>query len=121
VEGGTVTELVGIARFKIHEGKLEEFKRLSAQAMEIVKTKDTGTLRYDTYFNDDESECVILEFYRDSLAAMEHAEHLADLSAAVLATVSVVLTARDGGCRRHHGHDTQLGWRRRTAGQVQGG
>ena len=34
--------------------------------MEIVKTKDTGTLRYDTYFNDDESECVILEFYRDS-------------------------------------------------------
>jgi quinol monooxygenase YgiN len=36
-----VTELVGIARFKIHEGKLEEFKRLSAEAMEIVRTKDT--------------------------------------------------------------------------------
>ena len=65
-EGGTVTELVGIARFEIHEGKVEEFKRLSDQAMEIVKTKDTGTLRYDTYFNDDESECVILELYRDS-------------------------------------------------------
>ena len=49
-------ELVGIARFKIHEGKLEEFKRLSAQAMEIVRTKDTGTLQYEVYFNDDESE-----------------------------------------------------------------
>lgn len=36
-----------------------------------MRTKDTGTLRYDTYFNDDESECVILEFYRDSQAAME--------------------------------------------------
>ena len=58
--------------------------------MEIVKTKDTGTLRYDTYFNDDESECVILEFYRDSQAAIEHAEHLGELSAAVLAIVSVV-------------------------------
>jgi quinol monooxygenase YgiN len=85
-----VSELVGIARFKIHEGKVEEFKRLSAEAMEIVKTKDTGTLRYDTYFNDDESECVILEVYRDAQAAVEHAEHLGELSAAVLAIVSVV-------------------------------
>jgi quinol monooxygenase YgiN len=90
VEGGTVSELVGIARFKIHEGKLEEFKRLSAQAMEIVKTKDTGTLQYDTYFNDDESECVIIERYRDSESAIGHAEHLGDISAAVLAIVSVV-------------------------------
>ena len=85
-----MSELVGIARFKIHEGKVEEFKRLSAQAMEIVKTKDTGTLQYDSYFNDDESECMVLERYRDSEAAMEHAEHLGDLSAAVLAIVSVV-------------------------------
>ena len=85
-----MSELVGIARFRIHEGKLEEFKRLSAQAMEIVKTKDTGTLRYDTYFNDDGSECVILEVYRDSRAAIEHAEHLGDVSAAVLAIVDVV-------------------------------
>ena len=65
-----MSELVGIARFKIHEGKLEEFKRLSAEAMEIVKTKDTGTLQYDTYFNDDESECVIVERYRDSESAI---------------------------------------------------
>jgi hypothetical protein len=44
LEAGAVSELQGIARFKFHEGKLEEFKRLSAQAME---TKDTGTLQYD--------------------------------------------------------------------------
>ena len=85
-----MSELWGIARFKIREGKLEEFKRLSAQAMEIVRTKDTGTLRYDTYFNDDQSECIVLERYRDSEAAIEHAANLADLSEAVLATVSVV-------------------------------
>jgi hypothetical protein len=36
-----VTELLGIARFKLNEGKLEEYKRLSAQAMEIVRTKDS--------------------------------------------------------------------------------
>jgi quinol monooxygenase YgiN len=85
-----VSELLGIARFKFHEGKLDEFKRLSAQAMEIIRTKDSGTLQYDTYFNDDQSECVVIERYRDSEAAIEHAANLADLSAAVLATVSVV-------------------------------
>ena len=85
-----MSELMGIARFKLHEGKLDEFKRLSAQAMEIVRTKDSGTLQYDTYFNDDESECVVIERYRDSEAAMEHAANLAELSAAILETVSVV-------------------------------
>jgi quinol monooxygenase YgiN len=85
-----VSELLGIARFKFHEGKLEEFKRLSAQAMEIVRTKDTGTLQYDTYFNEDQSECMVLERFRDSEALIEHAAHIGDLSEAILAIVSVV-------------------------------
>jgi quinol monooxygenase YgiN len=83
-------ELRGIARFRIHEGKLEEFKRLSAEAMEIVRTKDSGTLQYDTYFNEDQSECVVLERFRDSEALIEHAENLGDIVEAILATVSVV-------------------------------
>jgi hypothetical protein len=77
---------VGIARFKFHEGKAEEFKRLSAQAMEIVRTKDTGTLQYDVFFNDDQSECMVLERYRDSEALSEHAAHLGELGRAILAT-----------------------------------
>ena len=85
-----MTELLGIARFKFKEGKREEFYRLSAQAMEIVRTREPGTLQYDTYVNDDQSECVVIERYRDSEAAMEHAANLAEVSAAVLETVSVV-------------------------------
>jgi quinol monooxygenase YgiN len=85
-----MNELLGIARFKFHEGKVEEFKRLSAQALEIVRTKDSGTLQYEIYLNDDESECVVLERYRDSEAAIQHAANLGDLFGAVLATVSVV-------------------------------
>ena len=46
-------ELVGIARFRFFEGKRDEFERLSAQAMEIVRAKEPGTLQYDTYMNDD--------------------------------------------------------------------
>ncbi len=81
-----MSELQGIARFKFHEGNLEEFKRLSAQCMEIVRIKDTGTLQYDIYFNDDQSECIVLERYRDSEALIEHAAHLGNLSEAILAT-----------------------------------
>lgn len=85
-----MSELVGIARFRIHDGKTDEYKRLSAQAMEIVRAKEPGTLQYDTYFNEDGSECVVIERFRDSDAAMEHAVNLAEVSAEVLAIVSVV-------------------------------
>jgi quinol monooxygenase YgiN len=68
LEAGLVSELRGIGRFKFHADKLEEFKRLSAQAKEMVRAKDTGTLRYEVYFGDDESECIVLERYRDSEA-----------------------------------------------------
>jgi len=81
-----VSELQGIARFKFHEGKLEEFKRLAARCMETVRTNDTGTLQYEVYFNDDQSEGIVLERYRDSEALIEHATHLGDLGAAIFAT-----------------------------------
>jgi quinol monooxygenase YgiN len=85
-----VSEIVGIARFKFHEGKVEEYKRLSVEALEIVRTKDSGTLQFDTYLNDDESECMVIERYRDSAAAIEHWENLRDLSEDILGIVTVV-------------------------------
>ena len=80
-------ELIGIVRFRFHEGKVEEFKRLSAECMEIVRTQDTGTLTYDTYFNADETECIVIERYRDEQAAIEHNQHIgAEMMEAVTAT-----------------------------------
>jgi quinol monooxygenase YgiN len=86
LEAGSVGELQGIGRFKFHEGKLEDFKRLSAQCMEIVRAKDTGTLQYEIYLNDDQSEGIVLERYRDSEALIEHAAHLGQLGQAILET-----------------------------------
>ena len=83
-------ELQGVARFRIQEGKLDEFKRLSAEAREIVRTKDPGTLQYDLYFNDDESECMVLERFEDSEALIEHASNLGELSERILSIVDVV-------------------------------
>ena len=82
-------ELQGIARFKLDEGKPGEFKRLSAQCMQIVRTKDTGTLQYEIYVNDDQSECIVLERHKDSEALIRHAANLGDLMQAILATGSV--------------------------------
>jgi len=82
-------ELQGIVRFRFHAGKVEEFKELSARCLEIVRAQDTGTLQYDTYFNDDESECIVLERFRDSQALIEHGEHLAHLMEAIIATGDV--------------------------------
>ncbi len=82
-------ELQGIARFRFYKGKVVEFKRLSAQCMDIVRAKDSGTLQYDIYLNEDESECVVIERYRDSAALMEHMSNLGDLGQAILATGEV--------------------------------
>jgi len=76
-----------VSRF--HDGKVDEAQRLSALCLEIVRAKDTGTLQYETYFNDDESECIVLERYRDSQALIEHGEHLAHLMKAIIATGDV--------------------------------
>ena len=77
-EDATTSELQSIVRFRFHEGELEEFKRLSAVCMEIVRSQDPGTLQYDTFFNEDESECIVLERFRDLDALLQHGQNIGD-------------------------------------------
>ena len=84
-----MSELVGIARFRFHPGKVEEYKRLSAEAMEIVRSREPGTLEYSIYFNADESAAVVIERFRDSDALLEHAGNMAEIGAQVLTTGAV--------------------------------
>ncbi len=85
----SMSEIQGVARFKFHEGKVEEFKRLCAQVMDVVRAKDIGTLQYVIYLNDDQSEGVVYERYQNSEAVIEHATHVGDLMEAIFATGSV--------------------------------
>jgi quinol monooxygenase YgiN len=83
-------ELIGIARFRFHPGKVEEYKRLSAKAMDIVRAKERGgTLEYAIYFNEDESEAVVIERFASSEALLEHGANMAEISAKVLQTAMV--------------------------------
>jgi quinol monooxygenase YgiN len=82
-------ELQGIVRFTFHADKVEEFKRLSAECLEVVRADDVGTLQYDTYFNEDESESIVLERFRDSDALILHAQNMAPFMESIMATATV--------------------------------
>jgi quinol monooxygenase YgiN len=85
-----VSELLGIARFRFHEGKRDEWLRLSEQARKLVEANEPGTLQYDIFMNADQSEAIVIERYRDSEAAMAHAVNVGPLFDAVFATVTIV-------------------------------
>ena len=72
------------ARAAIHEGKLEEFKALAAECKQKVREKEPGTLQYDWFLNGDQTECVVLEAYRDSAAVLQHITNLGPTLQAIL-------------------------------------
>lgn len=81
-----MSELRLSARCDVHEGKLDEFRAVAAACLESVKQKDTGTLQYEWFFDDDHERCVILERYRDSEALLEHVANLGETFGALLST-----------------------------------
>jgi quinol monooxygenase YgiN len=82
-------EMHGTARLAIREGKLEEFKRLVAEAMEVVRTKDPGTIEYNVYLNADGTEAFVHERYRDSAAGMAHSANISSLMQAFLDVATI--------------------------------
>lgn len=86
-----MSELIVIARCKIHEGKLESFRDAATGCLRSVQEQDKGTLQYDWYFNDDQTEGVVLEKYRDSDAVLEHIANMGDIFGALLETCDLSL------------------------------
>ncbi|MHA2127639.1 MAG: putative quinol monooxygenase [Promethearchaeota archaeon] len=60
------------AIIKVPEGKLEEFKQTATDCLNLVREKDTKTLKYDWFLNGDQTECEIHEEYESSEAIIEH-------------------------------------------------
>lgn len=82
-------EIKGIARVKFLPGKLDEWKRLTAEAIEIVRSSDSGTLQYEIFLNEDESEAIVFERYRDADAAIEHFTNISHLIEPLLSTATM--------------------------------
>ena len=55
----------------IAAGKLAEFKKLAAEALEITRG-EPGCLQYDWFLNADETVCEVREVYADSDAVLAH-------------------------------------------------
>ena len=72
-----------IARGTVHKGKFEDFKALAAECSRKVREKEPGTLQYDWFLNGAQTECVVLEAYRDSTAVLEHIANLGPTLAAI--------------------------------------
>ena len=73
-----MNEIQVTARLTIHEGKLDDFKAVAAACLQSVREKDTGTLQYDWFFNEDQTVCEVRERYRDSEAVLEHIGNLGE-------------------------------------------
>ena len=80
-----MNEIQLTARAAIHPGKLEELKVIAAQGLRVTREQDSGTLQYDWFLNEAQTECVVRETYRNSEAVLEHIAHVGALLGAILA------------------------------------
>jgi quinol monooxygenase YgiN len=61
-----------IARFWIAPGKAAEFRDLASRIVSIVRDREPGTLAYEWFLNAPETECMVLDIYRDMAALQAH-------------------------------------------------
>jgi len=75
------------AKFKIHKGKLAEFKKIASDCVVAVtkNEKGKGAIQYDWFFSPDETECVVRETYADSNAVLAHMGNVGEMLGQLLA------------------------------------
>ena len=78
-----------MVRLKIHPGKLDEFKRIAADSIRLAREKDTGTIRYDIFLNDNDTEAVVYEEFVNPAARLDHLANLGENVAGMLAIVDM--------------------------------
>jgi quinol monooxygenase YgiN len=69
----------GVAKFRIHPGKADEFRRIAAQSVALARAHDPGTQQYDWFINEAGTECLVLETYASSDALIAHARNVGKL------------------------------------------
>jgi len=79
VQGGAVNHLQVIARVRVRPGQLEGFQTRAAEILRLAQEKDTQTLRYDWFINQDESDCEVHEAYLSEQGLIEHNQHVIEV------------------------------------------
>lgn len=79
VQGGALNHLQVIARVKVRPGQLEGFQTQAAEILRLAQEKDTQTLRYDWFINQDETDCEVHEAYLSEQGLIEHNQHVIEV------------------------------------------
>src|SRR5215470_3602557 len=74
--GGALGHLQVIARVKVRPGQLEGFQTQANDILRLTQEKDTQTLRYDWFLNQDGTGCEVHEAYLREEGLIEHNEHV---------------------------------------------
>jgi quinol monooxygenase YgiN len=82
------TQVQYFVELAIYPGKVDAFKRLAEEAINITLAK-SKVLGYQFYFNNDGSKCCLLEQYPDSEALLPHIANLQPIVQKVLAVSRV--------------------------------
>ncbi|HET8981635.1 MAG TPA: hypothetical protein VFN47_03040, partial [Pedococcus sp.] len=69
-------QLEVIAHLKIRPGQLEGFKAQAAEMLRLTREKDTQTLRWDWFVNEDGTDCEVHEVYASEEGLIEHNMHV---------------------------------------------
>jgi quinol monooxygenase YgiN len=79
VQGGAIDHLRIIARVKVRPGQLEGFTTQAAEILRLAQEKDTQTLRYDWFLNQDKTDCEVHEAYISEEGLIEHNQHVVEV------------------------------------------
>jgi quinol monooxygenase YgiN len=81
--GGDTGHLEVIARMKLRPGQLDGFKAQAAELIRLTEEKDTRTLRYDWFVDEDGVECEVHEAYLSAEGLVEHNTHIMEARTAL--------------------------------------
>jgi quinol monooxygenase YgiN len=66
-----------LTEFTITPGKVDEFKKIAQEFLNVVKEREPHTLRYQCYFNKDQNKSYVVEEYPNTEAVRVHILHVA--------------------------------------------
>jgi quinol monooxygenase YgiN len=78
-DSGSGADITTVARFRVHPGKMEEFKSGVAAGLDAVAEKDKGTTAYEWFLDEPAGQFTVIEKYRDMDALMVHSKNVGHL------------------------------------------
>jgi quinol monooxygenase YgiN len=81
-------------RWKIHDGKLEEFKALAAEATALVKANEPDMLGYHWYFDASETTCTLIEQYPSAAHILVHLGNVGEALGKLVEVSALTYSAR---------------------------